>query len=126
MVVLPGPKKQIKKILLPLNDFINVSPNIIKSKELIQGWIAINNIYELKELYAASTQVVCRIILANSTDPANISDFSIRHIFQEDTLASAKHVSAIDISSKTPPKSLKSHHALPVNDKSIWDIAYDE
>ena len=72
MVVLPGPKKQIKKILLPLNDFINVSPNIIKSKELIQGWIAINNIYELKELYAASTQVVCRIILANSANPANI------------------------------------------------------
>ena len=95
-------------------------------KQLLQGWIYVKNICELQELYSTSTQVVCRIIITNSADPADISDFSIRHIIQEDTLASAKHVSAIYISSTTPQKSLKSHHALTVNDKSIWDMAYEE
>ena len=106
MVVLPGPKKknQKKNSLLPLNDFINVAPNLIESKQLLQGWISINKIYELQELYAASTQVIHRIILANSTDPAEISDFAIRNLLQKYTLASENHVSSIDISSITPPK----------------------
>ena len=56
MVVPPGPKKtENKNTLLPLNEFINVAPNIIESKQLLQGWISINKIYELQELYAAST-----------------------------------------------------------------------
>ena len=121
-----GKKIRKKNTLPPLNDFINVAPNLIDSKKLLQGWIYINNIHELQELYAASNQVVCRIILANSANPADISDFSIRHLLQEDTLASAKYVSAIDLSSTVPPKSLKSHHALPANDKSIWDMSYEE
>ena len=127
MVVPPGPKKtENKNTLLPLNEFINVAPNIIESKQLLQGWISINKIYELQELYAASTQVFRRIILANSADPSDISYFAIRYILQEDTLASAKHVSAVDISSTTPPKSLKYYHDLPVNDKAIWDMAHEE
>ena len=121
-------EKKIRRqnFLLPLNDFINVAPNLIESKQLLQGCISINNIYKLQEIYAASTQFFCRIILANSSDPADISDFSIRHILQEDTLESTKHVYAIDISSTNPPKPLKSHHKLPVNDKAIWDMAYEE
>ena len=121
-----GKKTQNPPPLIPLNDFINVATNLIKSKQLLQGWISINKLYNLQELYAASTQVVCRIILSNSADPANISEFSIRHLIQEDTLASINHVSSIDISSKTPTKSLKSHHTLTVNDKSIWDTAYEK
>ena len=92
----------------------------------MQGWISVNNIYNPQELYAAPTQVFRRIILANSADPAEISDFAIRHIIQEDTLASTKHVSAIDLSSETPPKPLNSHRSLPVNDKDTWDMAYEE
>ena len=128
MVVPPGPKKQVRKknSLLPLCEFINIAPNLIESKQLLQGWISINNIYELQELYAASTQVVRRIILADSANPADISNFSIRHILQEEKLAYAKHVSDIYLSSITPPKSLKSHHALPANDKSICNMAYEE
>ena len=106
---------QKKNALLPLNDFI----------KKLQGWISINKIWKIKELYSASTQVVDQIILTNSADPANISDFSIRNLLQEDTLAFEKHVSAIDLFSTTPPKSLKSHHALPVNNKAIWDMAYE-
>ena len=71
-----------KNSLLPFNEFINVAPNLIKSKQIPQGCIPINNIYELQELHAASTQAVCRIILANSTDPSNISDFAIGHLLQ--------------------------------------------
>ena len=115
-----------KNSLLPLNDFINVAHNIIKSKQLIQGWISIKKIYELQEIYAASTQVVCQIILSDSANPANILEFAIRHILHEDKLAPAKHVSAIDLYSTTPQKPLKSHHVLPVNDKAIWDMAYEE
>ena len=115
-----------KNALLPLNDFINVAPNLIEYKQLLQGWISINKIYWLQEIYAASTQVVRQIILANSADPANILDFFIRHILQEDTLASLNHVSAIDLSYETPPKSLKSYHALPVNNKAVWDMEYEE
>ena len=128
MVVPHGPKNKSenKNSLLPLNDFINVAPDLIESKQLLQEWISINDIYELQEIYAASTQVVRRIILANSADLSDISDFSIRHLLQEDTLASANHVSAIDLSSTTPPKSLKYHHAPPVNDKAIWYMAYEE
>ena len=65
-------KPENKNPLLPLNDFINVTPHLIESKQLLKGWISINKIYELQELYSASTQVVCRIILANSANPANI------------------------------------------------------
>ena len=127
MVVPPGPKKtENKNTLLPLNNFINISPNPIEYKQLLQGWISVNNIYNPQELYAAPTQVFRRIILANSADPAEISDFAIRHIIQEDTLASTKHVYAIYLFSTTPPKSLKSHHALPLNDKAIWDMSYEE
>ena len=107
---------QKKNALLPLNDFI----------KKLQGWIFINNIQKLQELYSAYTQVVCQIIHDNSADTADIYDFSIRHLLQEDTLPSAKNVSAIDISSTTLPKSLKSYPALPVNDKAIWDMAYEE
>ena len=117
---------QKKKNLLPLNEFINVAPNLIESKQQLQGWISINTIHKLKEPYSDSTQVVRRIILANSSDPSNILDFSIRHLLQEETLASAKHVSAIDLSSTVPPKSLNSHHALPANKKAICDMAYEE
>ena len=126
MVILPGTKKETRKKnpIFPLNDFINVAPNLTESKQLLKEWISINNIYKLQELYTASTQVVSRIILSNSADPAKISYFAIRHILQEDTLASTKHVYAIYLLSTTPPKSLKSHHALPVNDKSIWDMDY--
>ena len=123
----PGQKnKPEKNALLPLNNFINVAPNLIYSKQLLQGWISIKNIYELQELYATSTQVVRRIILANSADPADISDFAIRHLIQEDTQASANYVSAIDISYTNPPKTLKAHHALTINNKAIWDTAYEE
>ena len=101
----PGQKtSQKKNSLLPLNDFINVDPNLIKFKQLLQVWISINNIYELQELYAASTQFSRQIILANSADPADISDFAIRNILQEYTLASENNVSTIDIASSTPPK----------------------
>ena len=31
----------------PLNDFMNVTPNLIESKQLLQVWISINNIHEL-------------------------------------------------------------------------------
>ena len=79
-----------------------------------------------QEVYAASTQVVRRIILTKSTDPSKILDFDIRHLLQEDTLAFTRHVSDIDLSSIVPPKSLKSHHEIPVNDKYIWDMAYEE
>ena len=82
--------------------------------------------HDLQEIYAAYTQVVCRIILSNSADSADISDFAIRNILQEDILASKKHVSKIDLSSTVPPKSLKSHHELPVKDKSIWGMTYEE
>ena len=128
MVIPLGPEKnQKKKSVLPLNDFINVAPNLIESKKIMQGWISINKIHELQELYAASTQVVCHIIiLDNSADPANISDLAIIHLLQKDTLASANHISTIDISSIVMPKSLESHHALPVNDKVIWDTSYKE
>ena len=119
-------KSENKNSLLPLNYFINIDTNLIEVKQLLQVWISINNIYELQELYATSTQVVYWIILANSADPSNISDFAIRNLLWEDTLASAKHVSAIDISSKTPPKSLKSYHDLPVNNKAILDMSYEE
>ena len=115
-----------KNSLLPLNEFINVVPNLIESKELLQVWISINRVHKLQEIYVTSTQVVCRIVLANSANPVNISDFSIRHLLQEDTLASAKHVSAIDISSTFPQKPLKFHHALPVNNKAVWYMAYEE
>ena len=37
-----------------------------------------------------------------------------------------QNVSAIDLSSTTPSESLKSHNALPVNDKAIRDMAYGE
>ena len=70
--------------------------------------------------------MVRQIILPNSAVPTDISDFTLRHILQEDTLSSANHVSAIDISSTTPPKSLKSHQELPVNDKAIWYMDYEE
>ena len=100
--------------------------NLIDSKQLLQGWISINNIHKLQEIYTASTQFVRRIILSNYANPANISDFEIWHLLQEDTLAFAKHVSAIDLSSTIPPKPLKYHHAMPINDKAIWDMAYEE
>ena len=90
------------------------------------GHIYVKNIYELQELYSASTQVVRQIILTNSANPSDISDFSIRHILQEDTLSSANHVSTIDLSYTTPPKSLKSYNELPVNNKARWDMAYEE
>ena len=124
----PGRKdnSENKNSLLPLNDFINVATHIIESKQLLQGWISINKIHKLQEIYSASTQVVCRIILANSANPSDISDLVIRHILQEDTLASAKHVSTIDISSTVPPKSLTSHRALLIKDKAIWEMAYEE
>ena len=77
---------QKKNALLSLNDFINVSPNLTESKKQIQIWISINNINQVQEIYVASTQVVCRIILANSAKPDNISEFDIRHLLQEDTL----------------------------------------
>ena len=77
-----------KNALLPLNDFINVATNLIDSKQLLQGWVSVKNIYKLQELYSASTQVVCRIILTNSANSANISDFSIRHLLHEYILAS--------------------------------------
>ena len=123
----PGRKdnSENKNSLLPLNDFINVATHIIETKQLLQGWISINKIHKLQKIYSVSTQVVRHIILVKSADPADISDFAIRHLLQEDTLASAKHVSAIDLSSTVPPKSLKSHHALPINYKSIWDMAYE-
>ena len=115
---------QEKNFLLPLNDFINAAPKIIEYKQLLQGWIPINKMHGLQEIYSVSTQVVCHIILYNSSNLANISDFAIRHLLQEDTMASAKHVSAIDLSSTVPPKSLRSHHERPVNDKAIWDMDY--
>ena len=92
----------------------------------MQGWISISKIYKLQELYAASTQVARQIILPISANQAYISDFAIKHILQEDTLASAKHVSAIDISSTNLTKSLKYHHALSFSNKSIWYMAYEE
>ena len=92
----------------------------------MQGWISINKIHELQEIYSESTQFLCHIILANSANPAKISDFDIRYLLQEDKLASTNHVSAIEISSIFLPKSLKSHHAPPFNDKAIWDMAYEE
>ena len=120
MVVPSRPKTNSEKSsLLPLNEFINVAPNLIELKQLLQGCISINNIHNLQEIYAASTQVVLRMILANSTNPAKISDSSIRHIIQEDTLTSTKHESDIDISSTVLSKSLNYHHSLPVNDKYI-------
>ena len=69
----PGRKKKSEKnYLLPLNDFINGAPNLINSKQLLQVWIYVKNIYKLQELYSASTQVVRQIILTNSADPAHI------------------------------------------------------
>ena len=128
MVLPPGPKKTTKKknAHIPLNDFINAAPNIIDYKQLLQEWMSINKMHELQEIYAASTQVVRHIVLANSIDPTNISECAIRHLLQEDTLAPAKHVSTIDISSTISPKSLNSHHAMPINDKAIWDMDYEE
>ena len=128
MVVLTGQNNvpENENSLLPLNEFINVATNLIKSKQLLQGWISAKNIYELQEIYTLSTQVVRQIILANSVNPADMSDFAIRHLRQEDTLASVKYVSSVDLSSTTLPKSLKSHHALPVNNKAIWDMAYEK
>ena len=70
-------KNKPGKKLLPLNDFINVSPNLIESKQLMQGWISLKNIHDIQEIYAASTQVVCIIILDNYANPSDISDFSI-------------------------------------------------
>ena len=128
MVILPRPKKQIRKknSLLLLNYFIKVTTNLIKYKQLLQGWISINNIFKQQELYSAFNQVVYQIILANSADPSDISDFAIRHLLQEYIMAPAKNFSAIYLSSTTPPKSLKYHHALSVNDKAIWDMAYED
>ena len=111
--------------LLSLNDFINADPNLIYFKQLIQGWISINKMHDLQKIYATSTQVFRRIILANFANPSDISDFSIKHLLQEDKLESANHVSAIDLSSTFPPKLLKSHHAMPINYKTIWGMAYE-
>ena len=71
---LPGQKNKskIKNSLLPLNEFINVSQNLVESKQLLQELIYINKIHELQEICAASTQVFRCIILANSANPANI------------------------------------------------------
>ena len=121
-----GKKTGNKDALLPLNDFINVATNLIDSKQLLQGWVSVKNIYKLQELYSASTPVVCQIILTNSANPADISDFSIGHLLQEDTLAFTNYITAIDLSYTTPPKSLNSHHELPVKEKSIWYIAFEE
>ena len=112
-----------KNAPLPLNDFINAAPNLIDPKKLLQVWIYINKMHKLQEIYAASIQVVHCIILVNYSDPANITDFSIINLLQEDTLAPAKNVSVVDISSTVPPKSLKSHHEMTVNYKAIWDMA---
>ena len=90
-------KSENKNSLLLFNDFITVAPNLIDSKKLLKGCIPINKIHELQELYATSTQVVRHIILFNSADPDDISDFSIINILQEGTLASAKYFSANDI-----------------------------
>ena len=119
-------RSENKNFPIPLNDFINAAPNIVEQKQLLQGWISINKMHELQEIYSASTQGVCRIILANSAEPSDISNFSIRHLLQEDTLESAKHVYTIDISYTVPQKPLKYHHAMPVNNKSIWGMAYEE
>ena len=69
------------------------------------------------------------MIFMNSTDQENITDAAIQlalNLSPPEEIACCAHVSAAELSSITPPKSLKHHSKLCPKDKDIWDKSYME
>ncbi len=127
----PGHKELInnKNKPIELPDFLPNVTSLFQNKTIMNKWVNFAKFNENYSLGRAQEFAIRRMTFMNSIDQHDISDEAILHQLNEtepDVLTSLAKVSATNLDSTIPPKSLKQHSKLSANDKDIWDRSYME
>ena len=120
-------KRTLKPFHIPsLHNNINI---LIADNKIVSGWKSTNHMNQLRTNNDIQDIIVRRMTFMNSTtlhhlDPNVIKQYISTNPPQTFVNGKRAHVDASTLTSPMPPSSLKDHHNLTENDKSVWDRAY--